>query len=248
MPQNSGFDFKKDVRALIRSELRPFLYEQGFVLSKPTTYIRERQGLLQEFYFKVQENRLRSWVSYRPVFDTRPIVSFGTDGIYPHDCLDPYRGFGWVTFPDWHCRDTGRQYKNYTEKFLPRFEELKKSILNGVLPELNEMHSLDQFISAYKSNELLFEKRIQTYMGADSYFSFISGVRYSHGMERLDLIRKEMEEWGLCSLPKAVREYLQALEGKRFTDSEADTLFHGYCNKIREANKLQTVMPHQERC
>lgn len=235
MPGAGDFDFKKNVRELIRNELRPSLYGQGFVLSKPTTYIREMDGLLQEFYFKVEVSRLRPWVSYRPVFDTRPIVTFGTDNIYTHDCLDPYRGYGWVTLPDWYCGDTGRTYKNYTEKFLPRFEALKASILNAVLPELNKMCSLDQFIAAYQANDLLFKGRVQSYASAGLYFDFISGVRYSHGMERLNLVMREMGEW---SLPKVVREYLQGLEGKCFTDDEADKLFDGYCNKIREANKL----------
>lgn len=228
-------DFRKNVRELIRSGLRPSLYEQGFVLSKPTTYIRERDGLLQEFYFKVEVNKLRPWVSYRPVFDTRPIVTFGTDNIYTHDCLDPYRGFGWVTLPDWCCGDTERIYKSYTEKFLPGFEKLKTSISNAVLPELNKMCSLDQFIAAFQANDLLFEKRVRSYTSAGLYFDFISDVRYSHGVERLNMVMKEMRDW---SLPKVVREYLQELEGKRFTDDEADALFDGYCNKIREANKL----------
>lgn len=94
----------------------------------------------------------------QPVFDTRPIVTFGTDNIYTHDCLDPYRGFGWVTLPDWCCGDTERIYKSYTEKFLPGFEKLKASISNAVLPELNEMCSLDQFIATFQVNDLLFEK------------------------------------------------------------------------------------------
>ena len=55
-------------------------------------------------------------------------------------------------------------------------------------------------------------------------------------MERLDLVMKEMEDWDFCNLPKAVREYLVELKEKRFTDDEADTLFVGYCDKIREAN------------
>ena len=235
MPGAADFDFKKNVRELIRSELRPSLYGQGFVLSKPTTYIREMDGLLQEFYFKVEVSRLRPWVSYRPVFDTRPIVTFGTDNIYTHDCLDPYRGYGWVTLPDWYCGDTGRTYKSYTEKFLPRFEALKTSILNAILPELNKMCSLGQFTTAYQSNDILLEKKVQSYPGAGLYFGFINGVRHSCGMERLNLVMREMGDW---SLPKAVREYLQELEGKRFTDDKADALFDGYCNKIREANKL----------
>ena len=181
---------------------------------------------------------VQRWVSFRPVFDTRPIVTFGTDHIHTHDCLDPCRGYGWVTLPDWHCGDTERAYKSYTEKFIPGFEALKASILDAVLLQLNEMRSLDQFITAYQSNDLLFGKRIQSYVGAGSYFGFINGVRHSHGMERLDLVMKEMEDWDFCNLPKAVREYLLELKEKRFTDDEADTLFVGYCDKIREANKL----------
>lgn len=235
MPEAIDFDFKKSVRELIRSELRPPLAAQGFVLSKPTAYIRERDGLLQEFYFKIEASRLRPWVSYRPVFDARDIVTFGSDNIYP-PCRDAYRGYGWVTLPEFHCGDAEQTYKSYTEIFLPRFEALKASIWNAVLPELNEMCSLDQFIAAYQSNDLLFEKRIQSKIGAESYFGFINSVRNSRGRERLDLVMKEMtEEW---NLPKAVRKYLQELEGKCFADEEADELFDGYCNKIREANKL----------
>lgn len=59
MPEAIDFDFKKSVRELIRSELSPPLAAQGFVLSKPTAYIRERDGLLQEFYFKIEASRLR---------------------------------------------------------------------------------------------------------------------------------------------------------------------------------------------
>ena len=52
--EGGKFDFKKAQRELIRKELRPILYEYGFVLCGPTAYIRERGGLLQEFYFKVE--------------------------------------------------------------------------------------------------------------------------------------------------------------------------------------------------
>ena len=61
--EGGKFDFKKAQRELIRKELRPILYEYGFVLCGPTAYIRERGGLLQEFYFKVEVSKLRPWVS-----------------------------------------------------------------------------------------------------------------------------------------------------------------------------------------
>ena len=61
--EGGKFDFKKAQRELILKELRPILYEHGFVLCGPTVYIRERSGLLQEFYFKVEVSKLRPWVS-----------------------------------------------------------------------------------------------------------------------------------------------------------------------------------------
>lgn len=45
--EDRNFDFKKAQRELIRKELRPILYEYGFVLCRPTAYIRERRGLLR---------------------------------------------------------------------------------------------------------------------------------------------------------------------------------------------------------
>lgn len=60
------------------------------------------------------------------------------------------------------------------------------------MPEFNEMCSLDQFIAAFQANDLLFKKRVQSYISAGLYFDFISGVRYSHGMEHLSLVLKEV--------------------------------------------------------
>ena len=78
--EGGKFDFKKAQRELIRKELRPILYEYGFVLCGPTAYIRERGGLLQEFYFKVEVSKLRPWVSYRPVFDARQSMRTHIEG------------------------------------------------------------------------------------------------------------------------------------------------------------------------
>lgn len=235
-----GFDFKKAQKELICRELRPILYEQGFALSHPTTYIREREELLQEFYFKVEGSKLRPWVSYRPVYDARHIFSFGTDGIHVHDCLNPYMGFSWVCLEDWYIKDDARKYENFQNKFLPQFERLKNSIVNGILPEMDEMHSLDDFIRLYETNGLLFQKRIELYNTSGRYYDFISRVKRSSGKARMDFIIQEMERWDLKNLPKIVREYLQGCKDRICTDDEADKSFYEYCNKIRITNKLQT--------
>ena len=125
------FDFKKAQRELIRRELRPILYEHGFVLYRPTAYIRERGGLLQEFYFKVEVSKLRPWVSYRPVFDARPIGSFGSDGPTGSKYDDPYRGFRWCSIDHWDSEDDVLKEKEYQRQFLPAFEALKNSIANA---------------------------------------------------------------------------------------------------------------------
>lgn len=240
LTDEKDFDFKKAQRELIRKELRPILYENGFVLSRPTTYIRERDGLLQEFYFRVEVSKLRPWVSYRPVFDSRPIVSFGTDGIYVHDCLNPYKGFAWCSLEDWYIEDNKRRYSNFQNKFLPDFERLRSSIVNGVLPEMNELHSLDDFIKLYETNGLLFQKQIKSYDTSDRYGDFISNVSLSSGKERMNIIMEEMEKWDLQNLPKIVREYLESYKECSYTDDEADKIFYEYCNKIRIANKLRS--------
>lgn len=54
----------------------------------------------------------------------------------------------------------------------------------------------------------------------------------------MELILSEMNEAWLPDLPKVVREYLEAHMGGTDTDSEADRVFHEYCNKVRIAYKL----------
>ena len=41
--------------------------------------------------------------------------------------------------------------KYYQRQFLPQFEALKSSIVNGLLPEMDAMRSLDDFIQLYES-------------------------------------------------------------------------------------------------
>ena len=235
MPET--FDFKKEQKELIRKELRPVLYEEGFVLSKPTSYVRERNGLLQKFYFKVQTDRLRPWVSCCPVFDARDIVSFGTDSIVTSDSSSPYNGFGWVTLENWYIEDPVYKYKTFTGKFIPRFEKLKSSIINGILPELNAIHSLDEFIALYQDDGLLFTRKMQYY--PKGYYAFIYSVWNSRGRKRMEIIVNEMNSWDLRNLPKVVREYLETFAGSTLSDDDADTIFDEYCDKVRLANKLK---------
>ena len=229
------FDFKKEQRELIRKELRPILYEQGFILSRPTTYVRERNGLLQQFYFRIEASRLRPWITYRPVYDSRETANFGTDRIDVYDYSNPYTGFSWVCLEDWD--DAERSKRNFQGQFLPKFENLKQSIIKGVLPEMNKINSLEDFISLYETNGLLFQKKIRFYHNSDHYYKFIDKVKQSSGRERMKLIIKEMGDW---ELPKAVQEYLESHKDKLNTEMAADKIFDEYCNKVRIANKLST--------
>ena len=221
------FNFKRALRELINKEMTPILYEQGFILSQRTTYTRERNGLMQKFYFRSEGNKLRPWISYRPIYDTMPIVSFGTDGIYVHDCLNPYRGFSTISFEG--------DSDNFQNQFIPQFEILKRSIINGVLPEMNKIHSLEDVIHLYEMDGLLFQQRIRTYQCSQHYYEFISKVHQSSGRKRMAFIIEEMNGW---KLPKIVQECLESYNDEIVTNIAADKFFEEYCNKIRIANKL----------
>ena len=232
-------DVKKCLKDYIRQELRPILYAQGFKLSKPTTYVRERDGLLQEFYFRVEVSRLRPWVSIRPIFEGRShIVTFGTDYIHAWDVESPYRGFTWVTF-DVTRKTIGMS--EWEEEGLPRLDKLKSSIQNGVLPELNKLCSLDDFLQLYQENGLLFEKRIQNFHNTEIYYDFIKKVALSSGVERMQIIINVMQGPWLEVIPKEVRVFLESYMSQTFSDEEADKMFEEYCNTIRGINSLPMV-------
>lgn len=235
--EGGKFDFKKAQRELIRKELRPILYEHGFVLCGPTVYIRERSGLLQEFYFKVEVSKLRPWVSYRPVFDARRVWNFGSDG-QGGGKEESYRGFHWCYLEHWYSADDALKEKDYQRQFLPQFEALKSSIVNGLLPEMDTMRSLDDFIQLYESCGKLFGEPIRHYDISHTYFPFISGIYGALGKKRMELILSEMDGTWLPTLPKIVREYLESHTEGIKTDSEADRIFYAYCNQVRMAYKL----------
>lgn len=197
---------------------------------------------MQQLYFKLEHGRLRPWASYRPIFDARPIVDFGTDAIYPScDSPNPYSGYKWVLLDDWTCEDSALLRKNYTEKFLPEFEKLRLAIVNGIIPEFNEINSLHQFVAIYHADGLIFQKRAKSYGGPgdrNPYFDFIFNVHSSRGVKRLSFIFEEMENW---DLPKGVKAVLEAAKEKELMDVEADEVFEAYCNEIRIANKLMKI-------
>ena len=237
--ETEKFDFKKAQRELIRKELRPILYEHGFVMCRPTTYIRECGGLLQEFYFRVEVSKLRPWVIYRPVFDARPIVSFGSDGPHGVRCEESYRGFRWCSIDHWYSENDAWKEKEFQSQFLPEFEALKNSMVNGLLPEMDAMRSLDDFIQLHESGGRLFGQPMDCYDHNHIYFPFIYGIHAASGKRRMELLYSEIMDgdW-LPTFPKTVREYWEAHMGKIHTDSEANRIFHEYCDQVRMAYKL----------
>ena len=54
----------------------------------------------------------------------------------------------------------------------------------------------------------------------------------------MELICSAMSGAWLPTLPKNVRDYLEAHAEGIQTDSEADRIFHEYCNQVRAAYKL----------
>lgn len=223
-------DFKKEIKELIRKELRPLLYTHGFVLSKPTRYCRECDCLLQEIYFKVENNRLRTWISYRPIFDVRDIVSFGCDSIYTNKNV--YAGFRWILMKD------EETHKDCFDKLLDDFKNLKISIREGILHEFDQITSLDIFLQACEQNHIFFQKEAQSYQGFPIYYEFMKNVHRSKGKRRLHMIVDAMKGW---NLPMSVRECLEDTELDNFSDTEADERFYRLCDSIRVYYKLKKI-------
>ncbi len=153
--------------------------------------------------------------------------------------MNPYSGFGWCFFDGCYMKDSSVRLKNYECQFLPRFKKLKSSIVNGLLPEMDSLHSLDEFIKLYKNDGILFSSPIHYYDTPGRYFEFILSINTAGGKERMELIFSAMSKWGLNNLPKIVREYLEKHISCIDSDGEADKVFHEYCNKIRMAYKLE---------
>lgn len=222
------FDFKKQLGQKIRSEIKPLLIEHGFVQSKPTHYVREQNGLLQYFYFRLEKYKLRPWVYYLPIFEPDSFLSFGSDA-----CDDT--GFQWIALGEFFNQDIQRQ--NYTSKVLPAFERLKASIVDRLLPEMDKMQSLAQFIDCCGAKQPIFGQAEPMYA---VHFAYIAKVYAARGQVRLALLQERMKQFEQV-YPKQAVQYLKSQNSASLTEEQADQVFAEFCNQMRVANKLVKI-------
>lgn len=229
------FNFKKEINKRIREDIRPFLVKNGFKMRKPATYIRERNGLLQEICFVIHKSNLRTWSSFMPLYmPWLNVMTWGTSSSYVDSEFpdkDLLVGYDDVWVSDWPEEKTISDYEN---KALPRFYELTASIKNAIVPEMDRVSSIEFFLDIVESDGFLWGRR--TGRSADDA---IIRIGRQTGAERV----KSIVELATTTrfLPKPIREYIISAEPDKMNDAEADQWFHAYCNYVREYCKLPTL-------
>ncbi len=227
-------NFKNEVKKYINNEILPILNINDFQRISGTKYVREKGGLLQFFSFRVDKYKLRPWFYFLPVFEGyNGIVTFGTDGINVQDCLSPFNGYANVFNPN--KRDDGEiSEQEYNNKVLPKLVKLKLSIQNGILPEMDNLDSLDKFVQYCKRR-----RKIMMFDWADEpYFvDFLIPIHESSGIARMNYLKQKTQGF-VQVYPKELRTFLEDECQEIAEDTFANQLFEKYCDFVRKTNKI----------
>lgn len=196
--------FQNEVNKYLANEIIPVLSICGFHRITGMRYVREKDGLLQFFHFRIEKYKLRPWFYFLPIFEGyNGLVEFGADGINVQDCLSPFNGYANVFCPDRRLGGTINEWE-YANKILPKLEKLKYSIQNGLLPVMDSLDSLDKFVQRCKNREkiMLFD-----WGGKDYFLDFVLPVCESCGAIRMNYILQNAE--GIVhAYPKELRTFL----------------------------------------
>ena len=229
-------NFKNGVKKYITNEIIPILNVNGFRKISGTKYVREKNGLLQFFYFRVDKYKLRPWFYFLPVFEGyNGIVTFGADGINIQDCLSPFNGYANIFNPDKRM-DGEISEEEYTNKVLPKLVKLKLSIQNGILHEMDNLDSLDKFVQCCKSRG-----KIMMFDWADEHYfvDFLVPIYESNGMARMNYLLQKTQ--GFVEVyPKELRTFLEDECQITADDTSANQLFEKYCDLVRKTNKIES--------
>lgn len=152
-PEN--YSFKLAMKQNIEKQLVPVLNNYEFVKFGANKYAREVEGILQIISFRIENDRLKAFATYYPIFVPYDnllnygVELTGTTGSYLLD------GKYFTTISNFNITPEN-QIKNYYQKILPSFDKLLQGILEGVLPEMEQVNSLSKFIEKFEHQQVKF--------------------------------------------------------------------------------------------
>lgn len=240
---SENYSFKQAMQQDLRDNIQPLLYLNNFNKYSTNKYVRELDNLAQIIAFNVEQDRLKAFAMFVPIFlPTDNILSYGIE-ITGSSGTELLNGKYFTTIYEKEKYDKHIQFEHYKEQHLDSFNKLILSIEEGILPEMNVTNSLNQFVQKFEGKEVRFfgHKFMSGFQNNSSHRFIICVNKCLNG--QFEQGKAELENLKDSLIEEEIRKYIERLllpmDGEDFTTEESFIKhFNEICTERRKKYKL----------
>ncbi len=154
--ESEQYNFKKAMQDNINKSFAEMLLSNGFKKYKANKYAREREQIVHIITFQIEKDRMKVYSMFIPIFvGADYYLEYGIQLTGGEGCrlLD---GKYFTTLYEEEKKNQEVQYKNYCKKHVVALQKIFSAIKEGVIPEMDEIDSLNKFVSRLKHPDACF--------------------------------------------------------------------------------------------
>lgn len=237
-----NYTFKKAMQMLINDNIILILLRNNFIKYKKNCFVREKNSIVQIISFCMDKYNLYAYAYVLPIYvPCDYIYNYGIELTGTSGCR-LLSGKYFTTIYEPEKENLEIQFNHYKNKHKPNFDKIVNNIVEGVLPEMNRIDSLDKLIFVLENDkETLFGNQYGTNRHINNADIFTFAVyrcicgEYLKGKKQLLLMKQQLEcsgelEYELENNIYRCIEYL--LPTIERSDNETSGMFHTRYNRI----------------
>lgn len=247
-----NYDFKKAMQMLIDDNIKSILLNNNFTKYKKNHFVREKNYLIQIISFFIDKYNLKAFAYVLPIYIPCDYTyNYGIELTGTSGCK-LLSGKGFTTIYEPEKKNLEIQFNNYQSKHKSNFDKLVNNIVEGVLPEMNRVNSLDKLISIIENgNETIFGNQYGENRNRNNVDFFTLAVykcligEYFEGKKLLLLMKQQLESSGELEyeLERNIYSYIECLltaleEINGETPNIFNTKYNVICSEMRKKYKL----------
>lgn len=189
------YDFKKAMQENVNKKFAVLLKDNGFVKYKKNKFAREKEQIVQIISFSIEKTVMKVFAMFIPIYVSTDIcLEYGIE-ITGSDGYRLLNGKYFTTVYELEMLNKEIQYKNYCEKHKLSLQKIYSAIEEGIIPEMDEVDSLEKFIIRLKNQDCWFFGSIELGQRKNFMYEYVMGVYecinndFANGMNRLKKIQ-----------------------------------------------------------
>lgn len=226
------YDFKNAMQDNIDKKFAVLLKNNGFVKYKKNKFSREKDQIVQIISFTIEKNVMKVFAMFIPIYVSTDIcLEYGIE-VTGSDGYRLLNGKYFTTVYEPEMLNKEIQYKNYCEEHKLSLQKIYSAIEEGIIPEMDELDSLEKFIVRLKNQDGWFFGSVELGQRKNFMYEYVMGVYecinndFVNGMNRLKKIQAIDWWWEIL---------------KKYETESVDEFMKSYienCNEMRRYYKF----------